>query len=146
MESYDTLLLGSLFGLPAFKQHFGNDYGGKAGYQIAPGWQAGMQQVRLATWEVNIVVKLIPQAANMGSIIGVLFGAVIVDRFGYKKSILGNLAFMTPLIGLITFAPNKGALLAGELLCGIPWGVFSTLAEAYASEVCPLSLRGYLTT
>lgn len=45
MESYDTLLLGSLFGLPAFKKHFGNDYGGKAGYQIAPGWQAGMQQV-----------------------------------------------------------------------------------------------------
>jgi hypothetical protein len=46
MESYDTLLLGSLFGLPAFKEHFGNNYGGKAGYQIAPGWQAGMQQVR----------------------------------------------------------------------------------------------------
>ena len=45
MESYDTLLLGSLFGLPAFKEHFGNDYGGKAGHQIAPGWQAGMQQV-----------------------------------------------------------------------------------------------------
>jgi hypothetical protein len=45
MESYDTVLLGSLFGLPAFKEHFGEDYGGKAGYQIAPGWQAGMQQV-----------------------------------------------------------------------------------------------------
>jgi SP family general alpha glucoside:H+ symporter-like MFS transporter len=45
MESYDTLLLGSLFGLPAFKEHFGNNYGGKAGYQIAPGWQAGLQQV-----------------------------------------------------------------------------------------------------
>lgn len=45
MESYDTLLLGSLFGLPAFKQHFGEDFGGKAGYQIQPSWQAGMQQV-----------------------------------------------------------------------------------------------------
>ena len=45
MESYNTVLLGSLFGLPAFKEHFGSDYGGKAGYQIAPGWQAGMQQV-----------------------------------------------------------------------------------------------------
>ena len=143
MESYDTLLLGSLFGLPAFKEHFGNDYGGKAGYQIAPGWQAGMQQVSSFTLQPH---HLTVQAANMGSIIGVLFGAVLVDRFGYKWSILGNLAFMTPLIGLITFAPNKGALLAGELLCGIPWGVFSTLAEAYASEVCPLSLRGYLTT
>lgn len=82
----------------------------------------------------------------MGSIIGVIFGAFIVDKFGYKKSILGNLALLCPLIGLITFAPNKGALLAGELLCGIPWGVFSTLAVALASEYCPLSLRGYMTT
>jgi len=54
-------------------------------------------------------------------------------------------------------------LLAGGILCGIPWGVLygslptvgndaedsivssSTLAAAYASEVCPLTLRPYLT-
>ena len=36
-------------------------------------------------------------------------------------------------------------LLAGGIFCGVPWGVFSTLAEAYASEICPLSLRAYLT-
>lgn len=75
-----------------------------------------------------------------------MLGAVLVDRFGYIKSIIANLVCILPIIGLITFAPNKGALLAGELLAGIPWGVFSTLAEAYASEVCPISLRGYLTT
>lgn len=45
MESYDTLLLGSLFGLPAFKEHFGENFGGKAGYQLQPSWQAGLQQV-----------------------------------------------------------------------------------------------------
>lgn len=27
----------------------------------------------------------------------------------------------------------------------IPWGVFATMAPAYASEVCPTVLRGYLT-
>jgi hypothetical protein len=27
----------------------------------------------------------------------------------------------------------------------IPWGVFATMAPAYASEVCPTALRGYLT-
>jgi len=31
-------------------------------------------------------------------------------------------------------------------LCGLPWGVFSTLAPAYASEMCPIILRGYLVT
>lgn len=36
-------------------------------------------------------------------------------------------------------------LLSAGILCGIPWGVYSTLAAAYASEVCPLTLRPYLT-
>jgi SP family general alpha glucoside:H+ symporter-like MFS transporter len=128
MEAYDTLLLGSLFGLPAFKERFGYDAGGKVGYQIPASWQAGLQQ-----------------GANIGSLIGVFWGAFLVDRFGYKISIVGNLFVLVPIIGLVTYAPNKGALLAGEILCGVPWGVFSTLAEAYASEICPQSLRGYLT-
>ena len=43
-------------------------------------------------------------------------------------------------------APNVQALLAAEILCGVPWGVFQTLTVTYASEVCPVALRGYLTT
>lgn len=43
-------------------------------------------------------------------------------------------------------APNVQALLAAEILAGIPWGVFQTLTVTYASEVCPVALRGYLTT
>lgn len=35
-------------------------------------------------------------------------------------------------------------LFAGELLCGIPWGIFTTIAPAYASEVAPVALRGHL--
>lgn len=37
-------------------------------------------------------------------------------------------------------------LLAGEVLCALCWGVFQTLTTAYASEVCPVALRAYLTT
>jgi len=36
-------------------------------------------------------------------------------------------------------------LVIAEVFCGIPWGVFQTLTTAYASEVCPIQLRGYLT-
>lgn len=36
-------------------------------------------------------------------------------------------------------------LTVGEVLCGLPWGVFASIAPAYASEVLPLSLRVYLT-
>lgn len=31
-------------------------------------------------------------------------------------------------------------------MSGVPWGVFQTLTISYASEVCPVALRGYLTT
>lgn len=37
-------------------------------------------------------------------------------------------------------------LVIGEVFCGIPWGVFQTLTTAYAAEVCPIALRGYLTS
>lgn len=39
-----------------------------------------------------------------------------------------------------------GVLFAGELLIGICLGIFNTTAPAYASEVCPLVLRAYLTS
>lgn len=72
MESYDTLLLGSLFALPAFKEHFGV-YNAKTGYQIAAPWQAGTQQ-----------------GANIGSFFGIIMGAIMVDRLGYKKTIVSS--------------------------------------------------------
>jgi SP family general alpha glucoside:H+ symporter-like MFS transporter len=43
-------------------------------------------------------------------------------------------------------AQNVQTLLVAEILCGIPWGIFQTLTITYASEVCPVALRGYLTT
>ncbi len=53
---------------------------------------------------------------------------------------------MMVFIFILFFAPSTAVLLVGELLCGIPWGVFTTLPAAYASEVTPLVLRGYLTS
>jgi SP family general alpha glucoside:H+ symporter-like MFS transporter len=58
-------------------------------------------------------------------------------------------------------APNVEALLAAEVLAGVPWGVFQAstpfslcfpsladdqVAISYAAEVCPIALRGYVTT
>ena len=43
-------------------------------------------------------------------------------------------------------AQNVETLQVAEILCGIPWGVFQTLTITYASEVCPVALRGYLTS
>ena len=56
---------------------------------------------------------------------------------------------MVAMVGAIfipVFSTSLPMLFAGELVCGLPWGVFQTLSTAYAAEVCPLALRGYLTS
>lgn len=57
-----------------------------------------------------------------------------------------SLGVLNGLIFIIFFAPSDGVLVAGELLCGLAWGVFAIVGPSYASEVCPTNLRGYLTT
>jgi SP family general alpha glucoside:H+ symporter-like MFS transporter len=59
---------------------------------------------------------------------------------------LGALFMITGAIFLLFFAQNIGMLMAGEILCGIPWGAFQTLTTTYAAEVAPIILRPYLTT
>lgn len=44
------------------------------------------------------------------------------------------------------FAPSLPILALGSVLQGIPWGVFQTLTTAFAVEICPQTLRHYLTT
>jgi SP family general alpha glucoside:H+ symporter-like MFS transporter len=57
-------------------------------------------------------------------------------------SLIATIAF----IFISFFSQNLQTLLAGEILLGIPLGVFQTLTVSYASEVCPVVLRAYLTT
>ncbi|KAL4883933.1 general substrate transporter [Aspergillus karnatakaensis] len=59
---------------------------------------------------------------------------------------MGALAAITALIFIPFFAPSVAVLQTGSVLMGIPWGIFQTLPATYASEVCPVALRSYLTT
>lgn len=48
-------------------------------------------------------------------------------------------------IFVLFFAVSVEMLVVGNVLCGIPWGIFQTLTTAYAAEICPAAMRGYLT-
>lgn len=48
-------------------------------------------------------------------------------------------------IFILFFSTSVEMLLVGNLICGIPWGIFQTLTTAYAAEICPPAMRGYLT-
>jgi SP family general alpha glucoside:H+ symporter-like MFS transporter len=128
MEGYDTLLLANFFALTQFQEKYG-------------ALQPDGTHVLSAAWRSGLT-----NGASVGEIIGLQFTGIFQDRFGYRKTILGALVMVTGFIFIVFFAQNVGMLLAGEILCGLAWGVFQTLTTAYASEVCPVSLRAYLTT
>jgi len=83
----------------------------------------------------------------VGEILGLFAAGYIADRFGYRKTMIGALTMVVCFIFIVFFNTNSlTQLLIGEILCGIPWGVFQTITTTYAAEVCPTNLRAYLTT
>lgn len=126
MEGFDTLLIVSFFTLPAFRRAYGVP-SKHAGYQIPPRWQIALQT-----------------SAEAGEIVGLLLNGFLADRVGFRATIAAALVFLFLSVFISFFAVNLQMLLAGEILCGIPWGVFQTLSINYAAEVMPVTLRAYL--
>jgi SP family general alpha glucoside:H+ symporter-like MFS transporter len=128
MEGYDVVLLGSFLGFPAFNEKYGKLMSDGT-YGLTASWQAGLNN-----------------AMACGQIIGLFLNGIVSERYGYRKTLMACLAATVGFVFVLFFAPNISTLVAGELLMGIPLGVYQTLTVTYASEVCPVSLRAYLTT
>jgi SP family general alpha glucoside:H+ symporter-like MFS transporter len=130
MEGYDVVLLANFYAFPTFNKRYGNATGNpKNPYQIPAPWQAGLSN-----------------GANVGEILGLFINGIVSERYGYRKTMIVSLIAVCGFIFIPFFAKDLIDLEIGEILCGIPWGVFQTLTTAYASEVCPVQLRPYLTT
>ncbi|RDW60167.1 putative alpha-glucoside transport protein-1 [Coleophoma crateriformis] len=130
---YDTILIGNFFAYPTFKAKYGTYFpelnNGAGGYQLTAAWQAGLGN-----------------CSGVGAFFGVLLCGYLVGIFGQKRVLLGSLIVLSAFVFMTFFAPSIAVLASGELLCGLPWGVFATVGPAYASEVLPLCLRVYLTS
>jgi SP family general alpha glucoside:H+ symporter-like MFS transporter len=128
MEGYDLLLLNSFYGLPSFLRKFGV-VAPDGTLTIPPSWQNALSNGGLA-----------------GQIIGLLFVGEIQDRFGSRKTIMGGMAFLTAALFILFFANSLAQLVAGYVIVGLPLGAFQIASTVFASEVCPIRLRPYLTT
>jgi SP family general alpha glucoside:H+ symporter-like MFS transporter len=128
MEGYDIVLISSFFAQPSFRRHYGEYQPETDTWQITASWQNGLTN-----------------AVSVGTIIGAFANGYFTHRYGYRKVLLCGLVAICGCIFISFFSPSLPVLLVGQFLCGIPWGVFATMAPAYASEVCPMALRGYLT-
>jgi SP family general alpha glucoside:H+ symporter-like MFS transporter len=69
-----------------------------------------------------------------------------MDWYGRKKTFAVCVALTGAFIFIQFFARSLPVLLAGELLGGLVLGAFPVIAPTYASEVCPVALRGILTS
>ncbi|KAH8821994.1 MFS maltose permease MalP [Xylogone sp. PMI_703] len=127
MEGYDTAVVGSFNAFPAFLNVFG--IRAKDGsLNIPPSWQNG-----------------IGAATNCGEVLGLHLAGIMSERAGYRWTIIVALVSLIGFIFIPFYASSLAVLLVGELLQGISWGVFQTMTTAYASEVCPVPLRHYMT-
>ena len=128
MEGYDVCLLSNFYGFPVFNRKYGSQLPDGT-YQVPAPWQAGLSN-----------------GANCGEIIGLFINGWVSERFGYRYTVMTCLALIIAFTAIFFTAQSVISLQVAEILCGIPWGVFQTLTITYASEVCPVALRGHLTT
>lgn len=129
MEGYDLTVLGSFWAARPFQDYFGTTTNAAGEPLVSPSWQAGIGNAML-----------------IGQICGLFLAGIVADKFGFKKVMAGSLVLVVGIIFIMFFATSVVMLLVGEFLMGFPLGVFQTLTVTYASEVCPVVLRCYLTT
>ncbi|KAL2753342.1 hypothetical protein ACRALDRAFT_1083014 [Sodiomyces alcalophilus JCM 7366] len=138
-EGYDLALMGNFFSLRQFQSLFGVEPAPGKAREIPALWQS-----------------LLQCSALLGQILAIYLAGHSIDRFGYRKTVLAALGsvlvfllvpfFSTEAVSAAGSDAGLGALLAGELLLGMPWGVFQATTLPYASEVAPVKLRPTLTT
>ncbi|KAM5350806.1 hypothetical protein ACJ41O_007311 [Fusarium nematophilum] len=127
MEGYDTMLVGNLYAQPAFQRRYGVHIKGDT-YEIPSAWQAGLGN-----------------GSACGQLIGLLLAGYVSERFGFRKTMMAGLSAIIGLIFITFFAPSLPVLEVGQILFGIPLGLFQTTPIVYASEISPVCLRPYLT-
>ncbi|ORY34545.1 putative maltose porter [Naematelia encephala] len=128
MESYDLFLIGNFVALPAFTLRFGIYDAASNSYVIATKWQSALQM-----------------SGQLGALIGVFLAGPITSRIGYRWATLFGLMLMNATIFVSFFANSLPVFFVGQLLEGLPWGIFIANAPAYCSEIVPMRLRAPAT-
>lgn len=103
MEGYDVVLIASFYAFPQFNEKYGVK-GSDGTYTIPASWKSGLSN-----------------GALCGEILGLFFNGIISEKYGYRKTMVGALVLMIAFIFIQFFSQNIQTLLAGEILCGIPW-------------------------
>ena len=124
MEGFDVCLLPNFYNFPRFKEKYGEQLP-DGSFEITAPWQAGLQN-----------------GSQVGQILGLFINGWVSEWIGYRWTTMVSLLLVAAFTAILFTAQDVQTLFAGYFLSGIPWGVFQTLTITYASEVCPVALRG----
>ncbi|KAF2813059.1 sugar transporter [Mytilinidion resinicola] len=127
MLAFDPQLLGNFYAMPAFQKDFGYQYNGE--YIISAPWQTGLSM-----------------GNPIGQAVGALFAGLPMELYGRKRTFSVCVCGTAGIVFIQFFARSLPVLLVGELLGGLLLGCYVVIAPAYASEVCPIAIRGTLTS
>ncbi|RMZ90390.1 hypothetical protein DV736_g2385, partial [Chaetothyriales sp. CBS 134916] len=117
MDGYDLKLISSLFAQPVFQKAFGHAQS-RHTYQITAAWQAGLTN-----------------GSNLGQMVGLMIGGTIVEKFGFRRTMMIALLIVPVIVFVQFFASSLPMLETGQILLESPWWLVrqNRLEDAKAS-------------
>lgn len=113
--------------ITAFQRDFGKFYRGR--YVVSASWQTCLSI-----------------GGPLGQALGAVFAAVPMDLYGRKTTFFICVLITSMCVAIQFFARTIHVLVIGELLNGLVLGSYVVVAPTCASEICPVLLRGTLTS
>ena len=130
MAGFDAQIITSFYALAAFQRRYGVPVAGDSGrYEISAPWQTALGM-----------------GSPIGQVLGALASSYPLHVLGRRKTLAICCVWSIAFIFVQFFATSIEMLCAGEILGGLAYGFYVVIAPTYASEICPLALRGLLTT
>ncbi|XWW96022.1 hypothetical protein V2A60_003992 [Cordyceps javanica] len=131
MAGFDGQIITSFYALPAFQLKYGDRIvkaDGTVKYEVAAAWQTGLGM-----------------GNPIGQVIGALACSYPLQYFGRRLTLAMCCVWSIGFVFMQFFATSTAMLCAGEVVGGLAYGFYVVIAPTYASEVCPVVLRGFLT-
>lgn len=79
--------------------------------------------------------SILKQITKAGQLVGLFFTGTMVDKLGYKWTMLLSLAALAPVILMQFLARNIQTMIAAQFLIGVPLAPFLTLSNVSAAAI-----------
>jgi MFS family permease len=123
---FDNQAGGSVLSVPEFRKQFGLIFDGQ--YILSARWQSAIQGGPTAV-----------------TVLGLLSGSFLADKFGKKKIITLGLCISVVAIGIEYASKSIAVFFNGKMINGYALGIFLGLCLSYTAEISPLPMRGIST-